>query len=141
MRDWSGRQPLRLVIDRIGKLPDSLKLLDGKTPTVIFSEKALRTTENIRQVKIPGDQDMLDGILDFLYDNQIQSIIVEGGRATLEGFIKRNLWDEARVFTGDQLFRSGIQAPLLAADVSERHQVAGSTLSIYRNSALNLHVE
>ena len=141
VRDWSGRQPLRLVIDRKGKLPDSLKLLDGKTPTVIFSEKALKTTENIRQVKIPGDQDMLDGILDFLYDNQIQSIIVEGGRETLEGFIKRNLWDEARVFTGDQLFRSGIRAPLLAADVSKKHQVAGSTLSIYRNSTLNLHVE
>jgi diaminohydroxyphosphoribosylaminopyrimidine deaminase/5-amino-6-(5-phosphoribosylamino)uracil reductase len=83
---------------------------------------------------------MLDGILEFLYDNQIQSIIVEGGRATLEGFIKRNLWDEARVFTGGQLFRSGIRAPLLAADVSEKHQVAGSTLSIFRNQTLSLHV-
>jgi len=141
VRDWTGRQPLRLVIDRKGKLPDSLKLLDGKTPAVVFSEKALKPIENIQQVKIPGDQDMLDGILDFLYNNQIQSIIVEGGRATLEGFIKRNLWDEARVFTGDQLFRSGIRAPRLVADASEKHQIAGSTLSIYRNSTLNLHVE
>jgi diaminohydroxyphosphoribosylaminopyrimidine deaminase/5-amino-6-(5-phosphoribosylamino)uracil reductase len=141
VRDWSGRQPLRLVIDRKGKLPNSLKLLDGETPTVIFSERALRPTVNLRQVKIAGDQDMLDGILDFLYDNQIQSIIVEGGRATLEGFIKRDLWDEARVFTGDKQFGSGIRAPLLAVDVSEKHQIAGSTLSIYRNPTLNLQFE
>jgi len=141
VRDWHGRQPLRLVIDRNGLLPGSLKLLDGKTPTVIFSEKVLKPIENIRLVKIPGDQDMLDGILDFLHDNQIQSIIVEGGKATIEEFLKRNLWDEARVFTGDQLFRSGVRAPRLVMDASEKHQIAGSKLSIYRNSTLNLPVE
>jgi diaminohydroxyphosphoribosylaminopyrimidine deaminase/5-amino-6-(5-phosphoribosylamino)uracil reductase len=141
VRDWSGRQPLRLVIDRKGKLPGSLKLMDGKTSTVIFTEKALKPIENIRQVKIPGDQDMLDGILDFLYKNEIQSLIVEGGRATLEGFINRNLWDEARVFTGDQQFGSGIRAPRLEADASEKHQIAGSLLSIYRNPTLNLNVK
>ncbi len=140
-RDWSGRQPLRLVIDRKGILPGSLKLLDGKTPTVIFSERALKPAENIRRVKLPGDPDMVDGILDFLYSNEIQSLIVEGGRATLEGFIKRNLWDEARVFTGDQQFGSGIRAPRLETDASEKHQIAGSMLSIFRNQTLNLHVE
>jgi diaminohydroxyphosphoribosylaminopyrimidine deaminase/5-amino-6-(5-phosphoribosylamino)uracil reductase len=140
-RDWSGRQPLRLVIDRKGKLPGSLKLLDGKTPTVVFSERALEPAENIRKVKIPGDQDMVDGILDFLYHNEIQSLIVEGGRVTLEGFIKRNLWDEARVFTGEQQFISGIRAPRIEAEAMEKYQVAGSMLSIFRNQTLNLHVK
>ncbi len=65
--------------------------------------------------------------------NEIQSLIVEGGRVTLEGFIKRNLWDEARVFTGDQLFGSGIRAPRLETDASEKHQIAGSMLCIFRN--------
>lgn len=140
-RDWSGRQPLRLVIDRKGILPGSLKLLDGSSPTVIFSEKAQEPAENIQQVKIPGDPDMVDGILNFLYDNQIQSIIVEGGRTTLEGFIRRNLWDEARVFTGEQLFRSGIKAPRFIAEAAEKQQFVGSMLNIFRNQALNLHVE
>jgi diaminohydroxyphosphoribosylaminopyrimidine deaminase/5-amino-6-(5-phosphoribosylamino)uracil reductase len=140
-RDWQGRQPLRLVIDRVGKLPDSLKILDGKTPTVIFSERALEPEENIRQVKLTGGPDMVDGILDFLYNNEIQSLIVEGGRTTLEGFINRNLWDEARVFTGDKQFRSGIMAPRLEAEAAEKHQMAGSMLSIFRNHKLNLHVK
>ncbi len=140
-RDWSGRQPLRLVIDRRGKLPGNLRLLDGSTPTVIFSETAQKPVGNIRQVKIPSDPDMTDGILNYLYDNQIQSVIVEGGRATLEGFIRRNLWDEARVFTGEQFFRSGIRAPRLIEEVAEKQQMAGSMLSIFRNQTLNLHVE
>jgi diaminohydroxyphosphoribosylaminopyrimidine deaminase/5-amino-6-(5-phosphoribosylamino)uracil reductase len=134
VRDWSGRQPLRLVIDRKGKLPGSLKLLDGRTPTVIFSEMALQLAGNIRQVKIPGDSDMVDGILDFLYENEIQSLIVEGGRETLEVFIKRNLWDETRVFTGDQIFKSGIRAPRFEADASAEHQIGRSMLSIFRNT-------
>jgi diaminohydroxyphosphoribosylaminopyrimidine deaminase/5-amino-6-(5-phosphoribosylamino)uracil reductase len=34
---------------------------------------------------------------DVLYDHQIQSVIIEGGRQTLQTFIDANLWDEARV--------------------------------------------
>jgi diaminohydroxyphosphoribosylaminopyrimidine deaminase/5-amino-6-(5-phosphoribosylamino)uracil reductase len=33
---------------------------------------------------------------DVLYDHQIQSVIIEGGRQTLQTFIDANLWDEAR---------------------------------------------
>ena len=138
VRDWSGRQPLRLVIDRQGKLPGSLKLLKGDTPTVIFSEKALKPAENMRQVRITGDRDMIDGILVYLYDNEIQSLIVEGGRETLEGFIKRNLWDEARVFTGDQLFKGGIKAPRLTGKASKELQIGNSILSIFRNKTVSL---
>ena len=133
VRDWSGRQPLRLVMDRKGKLPGNLKLLDGRYPTVIFSEKGLKPMENLQPVKVPGKKDILDDILDYLYDNEIQSLIVEGGRATLEGFIKRNLWDEARVFTGHQLFGQGIRGPNFEEVASEEHQMAGSILNIYRN--------
>jgi diaminohydroxyphosphoribosylaminopyrimidine deaminase / 5-amino-6-(5-phosphoribosylamino)uracil reductase len=133
VRDWYGKQPLRLVIDRKGILPGNLKLLNGKAPTVIFSERIFEPAENIVQVQIPEDLEMVDGILDFLYTHEIQSMIVEGGRVTLEAFIKRNLWDEARVFTGDQQFGSGIRAPRLKAEVAAKQQMAGSMLNIFRN--------
>jgi diaminohydroxyphosphoribosylaminopyrimidine deaminase/5-amino-6-(5-phosphoribosylamino)uracil reductase len=141
VRDWSGRQPLRLVIDRHGKLPGSLKLLDGKIPTVVFSEKDLKPAKNIRPVKFAGDPDLVDGILAFLHENEIQSMIVEGGRETLNRFIHRNLWDEARVFTGGRSFGKGIRAPQLAGGASADFQIGNSLLSIYRNETLNLRVE
>ncbi len=137
IRDWRGRQPLRLVIDRRGILPRNLKLLDGKFQTVVFSEKDLILDENVRLVKISQESDMLDGLLDYLYGIKIQSIIVEGGKRTLENFIVRNLWDEARVFTGNQHFGSGVRAPHFEAEPSEIRNMADSTLSIYRNEAIS----
>jgi diaminohydroxyphosphoribosylaminopyrimidine deaminase/5-amino-6-(5-phosphoribosylamino)uracil reductase len=38
-----------------------------------------------------------------MYRHQIQSVI-EGGRQTLQTFIDANLWDEARVFSGNTIF-------------------------------------
>ncbi len=133
VRDWTGRHPLRLVIDRKGLLPENLKLFNGKTGTVVFTDKIRELAENIRQVRISGDNDMVDGILKFLYENEIQSLIVEGGSETLEGFVKSNLWDEARVFVGDQIFKSGIKAPRLPAEASEEHRLSASVLRILRN--------
>ena len=137
VRDWSGRQPLRLVFDRWGKLPGNLKLLDGKNPTVVFTEKDLKTEQNISPVKIPWDTGLLDGLLEYLYSIEIQSIIVEGGKATLESFISRNLWDEARVFKGDKRFGSGVRAPEFEAEPAEIYRMADSTLSIFRNTIIN----
>ncbi|MBO2525183.1 MAG: bifunctional diaminohydroxyphosphoribosylaminopyrimidine deaminase/5-amino-6-(5-phosphoribosylamino)uracil reductase RibD [Bacteroidetes bacterium] len=48
-----------------------------------------------------------------LYEMKIQSVIVEGGRKTLQRFIDSGLWDEARILIGDQLWESGVKAPLL----------------------------
>ena len=141
VRDWSGRQPLRLVIDRRGELPGSLKLLDGKHPTVLFSERNAKPLRNVRIVNVSPAADMLDEILSYLYENQIQSLMVEGGLATLQGFIQRNLWDEARVFTGEQLFGNGIRAPELPVGATEKHLMESSLLGIYRNATNKLPVE
>ena len=46
-----------------------------------------------------------------LYELKIQSVIVEGGRKTLQRFINSGLWDEARILTGDQQWESGVKAP------------------------------
>ena len=43
----------------------------------------------------------------------IQSVIIEGGSATLQQFIDAEAWDEARVFKGTTSFNNGIHAPKL----------------------------
>src|SRR3546814_5199767 len=37
VRDWSGRNPLRIVIDRDLTLPSTLKLFDGTEKTIVFN--------------------------------------------------------------------------------------------------------
>jgi diaminohydroxyphosphoribosylaminopyrimidine deaminase / 5-amino-6-(5-phosphoribosylamino)uracil reductase len=51
--------------------------------------------------------------LDVLYEENIQSVIVEGGSQTLQTFIDANLWDEARVFVSENTFNEGVVAPKL----------------------------
>ena len=46
-----------------------------------------------------------------LYQLDIQSVIVEGGKTTLEKFMAAELWDEARILVGNQKWGRGLLAP------------------------------
>ena len=54
--------------------------------------------------------------IDDLYQQGIQSLIVEGGRQTHESFIEAGLWDEIRVETGTVTVSDGTRAPQVPAD-------------------------
>ena len=60
----------------------------------------------------------LPQLIDDLYQQGIQSLIVEGGRQTHESFIQAGLWDEIRVETGAMTVTDGTRAPQLPANVS-----------------------
>ena len=60
----------------------------------------------------------LQQLIDDLYQQGIQSLIVEGGRQTHESFIEASLWDEIRVETGAMTVSEGIHAPQLPTNVS-----------------------
>jgi diaminohydroxyphosphoribosylaminopyrimidine deaminase/5-amino-6-(5-phosphoribosylamino)uracil reductase len=122
VRSWSGRSPLRLVIDREGSLPASLHLFDGDHPTIIFTERTdkAKCVNNVIQHKLDFSGDILDGIMDYLYANKIGSLLVEGGAQLLQSFIDKDLWDEIRIETNQGLVLSnGVPAPILPADVKK----------------------
>jgi diaminohydroxyphosphoribosylaminopyrimidine deaminase/5-amino-6-(5-phosphoribosylamino)uracil reductase len=60
----------------------------------------------------------LPQLIDDLYQQGIQSLIVEGGSQTHESFIAAGLWDEIRVETGAMTVTDGTRAPQLPANVS-----------------------
>ena len=49
--------------------------------------------------------------MDYLYQKGYQSVLIEGGRTTLQHFIDLDLWDEARIFSTTEILQEGIQAP------------------------------
>ena len=59
----------------------------------------------------------LQQLIDDLYQQGIQSLIVEGGRQTHESFIEAGLWDEIRVETGAMTVSDGTHAPQLPSNV------------------------
>ena len=72
-------------------------------------------------------------LIDDLYQQGIQSLIVEGGRQTHESFIEAGLWDEIRVETGNITVSDGTRAPQLPANVSllSRKMYDGNILCCY----------
>ena len=70
----------------------------------------------------------------YLHKIEIQSLIVEGGAYTLNAFIDSNLWDEARIFQGEQNFGEGLKAPVINADQIYEEYLGKDLLRIYKNN-------
>lgn len=111
VRDWAGKSPLRMVIDRKGMIPENSHLLDGTEETVVFTEREVPSTEKVKYVPLDFGTNILSQIMDYLYQRDILSIYVEGGANTLEYFISQSIWDEAHLFMGPVHFGSGVRSP------------------------------
>ena len=113
-RLFHGRSPLRLVLDRTLRLPEDLYLFDGTQETWVFTAKnEFSELKNIRYVNLNFEEDLIQHLLNYLYQQRIQSVLVEGGRQLLQSFIDSNLWDEARVLCSNIYLEDGIPAPVL----------------------------
>jgi diaminohydroxyphosphoribosylaminopyrimidine deaminase/5-amino-6-(5-phosphoribosylamino)uracil reductase len=132
-RDWQGKSPIRIVLDRSIKIPTESSVLDGSVQTIIITEKQTKNLENISFEAINFSKDISSQICDLLYRYKIQSVIIEGGANTLQTFIDANLWDEARVFTGNSVFKKGTKAPILIGKTNSEEKIMEDVLRIYKN--------
>ncbi len=132
-REWAGNSPIRLLLDRKRRVPTKHKLLNGKEKTMVFSEKNYDSETNVNFVTIDFNNDITSQVLDKLYKINIQSVIIEGGMHVLQSFIDSNLWDEARVFIGNKIFKSGIHAPRLNKIPFNEEVIGDCSLLFYRN--------
>lgn len=134
-RSWSGKSPIRIVIDKNLKLSENLHLFDGSTQTYVFHDFNLKAENknNLDYIGIDFSENILNQLMQNLYQLNIQSIIIEGGSQTLQSFIDQNLWDEARVFTGQNKLDSGIKAPKFDCTPILTEKISTDILNIYRN--------
>jgi diaminohydroxyphosphoribosylaminopyrimidine deaminase/5-amino-6-(5-phosphoribosylamino)uracil reductase len=130
VRDWSGRNPLRIVIDRFLKLDESLHLFDRKQKTILYNLIKHEEHPFLALVRI-NEENFLENLMKDLYSKNVLSVIIEGGATTLTFFIEPGLWDEARVFQSSRIFNWGIPAPELPGKLVESHRVQSDTLRIY----------
>ena len=134
VRDWVGKNPIRVVIDKENAIDLSSNVFDNKAKTIVFSNKEVTSnSDKIQTIKIDFDTNSTQEIVKKLYNNNIQSIIIEGGRKTLQSFIDANLWDEARVFIGEINLKEGTKAPELNRKINLKVVLKKDTLLLYRN--------
>lgn len=134
-RYWWGRSPLRIVLDRDGKLPRCAKLLDGSRPTWVVTDKVSEQSSlpNVRFVELPFDDRLLQKLMDLLFEHRIASILVEGGAFTLRRFIEQGLWDEAWVIRGASSLQKGIPAPTVGGRIEQSFQCGADEVTILRS--------
>lgn len=129
VRDWVGKNPIRVVLDSHLGLPKNLNLFDQSIPTLIFNTVKSESIENLEWIRLSEINPKV--ILKELHSRKIQSLIVEGGSQVLSQFIESGLWDEARVFTASTRFDRGISAPILNQNPSETLSIDTDRLDIY----------
>jgi len=114
VRNWTGKNPVRIVLDRHGKIDQSYFVNDGNSKTILLTEQEnLAFGDNVTREIITFDNQLSQKIATVVYQMGLQSIIIEGGRQTLQTFIDDQLWDEARIFKSDKILGEGISAPRL----------------------------
>jgi diaminohydroxyphosphoribosylaminopyrimidine deaminase/5-amino-6-(5-phosphoribosylamino)uracil reductase len=129
VRDWTGADPIRVVLDSKLELPTHLHLFDQQIPTICYNTLKNQTLPNLEWVKLP--ELSLPTLLADLQRRNIQSVLVEGGSQVLQQFLAAGLWDEARVFTSPITFERGIAAPTFTQLPAETYAVGEDQLDVY----------
>ena len=113
-RLWPGKNPLRLVLDKHLRLPNTLKLYTDRGSTVCFNYLQQGEKNGVVYYQISPDGPVVEQIMDALYGMGIESVLVEGGTTLLQSCIDGREWDEARVITNSKLqIAAGRDAPQL----------------------------
>jgi diaminohydroxyphosphoribosylaminopyrimidine deaminase/5-amino-6-(5-phosphoribosylamino)uracil reductase len=100
VRDAEGRltdsRPLRVVVDRRGRLPDTARVLDDAAPT------------HVSRAGTPA------ALLAELFDRDVRRVLLEGGPTLAAAFLRAGLVDEAVVHLAPKLLGAG---PSLVGDL------------------------
>jgi len=134
VREWSGRDPVRIVIDRRLELPKELNVFDQTQDTIIFNNLKTDIEGKIKYLELEDFDNLLPQLIAYqLYLMDIQSLIVEGGSKTLNLFLESGLWDEARVFISPESWEEGVLAPELKGNPDEVQKIGPDILKIWHN--------
>lgn len=133
-RDWSGNNPVRVILDQNNRISKDSFVFDDSVKTIILTKSENNiSTENTIFEKIDFDENIIQNILSVLYKHQIQSVIIEGGKKTIQSFIDQNIWDEARIFIGKNVFKNGTKAPEIQKKNAVKTFIQNDELIYVRN--------
>tara|TARA_B100000965_G_scaffold63192_1_gene48992 strand:+ start:21965 stop:22927 length:963 start_codon:yes stop_codon:yes gene_type:complete len=109
-RNWDKNNPSKFVITRSGKIHN----------------KNFQLISNNHKLKI-------DELNKSLFKKNIQSIIVEGGKKTLDMFIKNNCWDEVRIIKNEKKIFEGIKSPKKNLEPNNEFKINDDLIQIFFN--------
>jgi diaminohydroxyphosphoribosylaminopyrimidine deaminase/5-amino-6-(5-phosphoribosylamino)uracil reductase len=111
-RYYTGKNPLRIVIDFEGKMPLTHALLDDSTPTWVIGKTRLGNWQyTIFQAF--SRENLLNELSTALAQDKKASLLVEGGAELIQSYLDFGLFQEIRMIENEQIMKDGIHAPKL----------------------------
>jgi diaminohydroxyphosphoribosylaminopyrimidine deaminase/5-amino-6-(5-phosphoribosylamino)uracil reductase len=135
-RKWPGIHPIRLVIDPNNSLKKNAQVFNGDAKTVIFNNNRNKIEGDLHWVAF-STSEILEDVIHWCLDHDIQSILVEGGATTLQGFLSTNLWDECRVIEANKFIKRGVKAPPIPEGKKTSKKIVGDVLRVILNERLS----
>lgn len=114
-REWYGKNPMRILLSNKFENKENYTIFDNQAPTIMVD-----------------NNQSINEILSELYHQNIQSIIVEGGKKTLDKFILENIWDEARIFQSNDYLYKGVKRPDINGKISSFDDIDNNSLTILK---------
>lgn len=138
VREWTGENPLRLILSKSGKLDNRSAVFSKSGTNVVFTCNKEARFPNSEKIILSEESSAARQIAGYLSASGVQSLLIEGGAEVLGHFISEGLWDEARIFTGRKAFGNGIKAPGIKGRLLSHVIFDLSTLEVFvRNNDSN----
>lgn len=131
VRAVEGMNPVRIVLDSTLRLDKERAVFSPDGQTLVLNTVKTENGGTLKYRKIDAME--VTQICAALHEEGIQSVLVEGGKATLQSFIDAGLWDEARIITGQHDFVDGTAAPKLHGTLIKTERYFGDTIETYSN--------
>lgn len=117
-RKWFGENPTRIVIDKKNIIPSDAHIFNDEANTLVFTENPDYHVkkENVKPIVIDFTANTNEQIVRHLYEENILSVLIEGGTRLLTSFITGDLWDEAYIEISSKKLEKGVKAPHIQYD-------------------------
>jgi diaminohydroxyphosphoribosylaminopyrimidine deaminase / 5-amino-6-(5-phosphoribosylamino)uracil reductase len=110
VREIEGNSPTRFIIGNIGGQKNNFEFNIGSDVRLTVHE-----------------------LMDEIYEQNIQSILIEGGASILNQFLKAKIWDEVRIIRGVNKISKGLKSPKLDIKPTEEYSYGKDFIQIYLN--------
>lgn len=132
VREWTGNQPLRLVLTRSGAVGQNSAFSEPTGTYIVFTLSNDCALPDEVKIRLEEGIPAAEQVASYLWNRNISSLFIEGGSEVHNHFISLGLWDEARIFTGHQVFGGGVKAPeLKGMRHSRQSSFSKSVLDVY----------
>lgn len=133
-----GTNPIRIVFDKDISLPKTSQIFNPNEKCIVLNFKENKLIDNIEYIKISRTNPYPE-MIQYLFERNIQSLLVEGGAVTLQSFIDNDLWNEARIITSSMNLNDGVASPVLKNYVeSTKENIFGDIIQYYKNSNISI---